>query len=405
MVKKVKMAKILIDIIKNQALSSENEIYGWLIGYQKAKTLNIVAIIECKKFEFQTAISAIPHAQDFQEISSIMPQGIGPIGIYHSHPFSSEVFHSHTDDSTLISLSKQFPHCVSIVTNGKEVNYYHLNENERTSEILIRFFDTEIPRFLLISLEENFSVKISKEVIDSLDKPEILNVRILNKLREYFEKIWKDIELYCNDVRVLKDEKVNQYLRKELNSIPIELKIPPKLKSNLDLTITTNTNKNPNKISEENDCILFSMKITSKIPIYIHNNNRKFHNLDQVIKTELISNNILQKIYDGYIDFNKKRIFCLEDSYLNYFGFYMRLLRFNDKNLNEKRSAKNTFKLLVRLLTLFEYFKGIELPTKVKNHISVFFEDIEKISRDFYWQDEMITKLKNYRNLLNLNRI
>ena len=281
MIKKIKMVKILIDIIKNQALSSENEIYGWLIGYQKAKTLNILAIIECKKFEFQTVITAIPHAQDFQEISSIMPQGIGPIGIYHSHPFSGEVFHSHTDDSTLISLSKQFPHSVSIVTNGTEVNYYHLDENERTSEIPIKFIEPEIPRFLLVSLEENFSLKISKEVIGNLDKPDILNVRILNELREFFEKIWKNIELYCNDVKVLKGERVNQYLRKELNSTPIELKIPTKLKSNIDLTIANNINMNSTKISEENDSILFDMKITSKMPIYIHDINKNFHSLDQ----------------------------------------------------------------------------------------------------------------------------
>ncbi|KKL75306.1 hypothetical protein LCGC14_2056190, partial [marine sediment metagenome] len=82
------ISEIVINIIKSQALSSEKEIYGWLIGFQKEKVSKVLAIIECKRFEQQTLISAIPHAQEFQEISSIMPQGIGPIGIYHSHPFS-----------------------------------------------------------------------------------------------------------------------------------------------------------------------------------------------------------------------------------------------------------------------------------------------------------------------------
>ena len=31
------ISETLVKIIKNQALISENEIYGWLIGYQKDK--------------------------------------------------------------------------------------------------------------------------------------------------------------------------------------------------------------------------------------------------------------------------------------------------------------------------------------------------------------------------------
>ena len=83
------ISETFINIVKSQALSSKYEIYGWLLGYQKDKIPKVLAIIECKQYEQQTLISAIPHAQEFQEISSIMPQGIGPIGIYHSHLFSS----------------------------------------------------------------------------------------------------------------------------------------------------------------------------------------------------------------------------------------------------------------------------------------------------------------------------
>lgn len=374
-----------------------------MIGYQRNNILNIIAIIECKKFEFQTVISAIPHAQEFQEINSVLPQGIDPIGIYHSHPFSSEVFHSHTDDSTLISLSKQFPSCVSIVTNGKEVNYYQLDENYQTTEIPIKFIKTEIPKFLLITFNETLSVRISKEVINNLEKPNMINIRILNALREYFESIWNDMELYCNNIEVLKNENMKLYLRNELNSDPIKLRIPLKLKSNGEIRINLYKRSNSSDMGEDSDNLCLKMKITSKLPIYIHDKNKNFYEIDQIIKTELISNNILQKIYDCCVDFNNKEIFTPKDFYLNYFGFFIRILSFNDKKINGNRYSGKIFEFLSGLLSLFDHFKDIELPKEAKHHILVFFDDIEKLSRNFYWQDDMNKKLINFRNLINLN--
>jgi len=397
---KINIPKILIDVIKKQALSSENEVYGWLIGYQKNNILNILAIIECKKFEFQTVISAIPHAQEFQEISSVLPQGIGPIGIYHSHPFLSKIFHSHTDDSTLISLSKQFPSCVSIVTNGKEVNYYQLNENDQTTEIPIKFIETEVPKFLLIAFNETLSVRISKEVINNLEKPN-LNIRILNALREYFESIWNDMELYCNNVEVLKDENIKQYLRTKLRADPIKLKIPLKLKSNGEIRINLSRSSNSSGMVEDNDNVCLKMKIPLKLPIYIHDKNKKFHKIDQIIKTELISNNILQKVYNCSVDLNNKEIITPKDFFLNYFGFFMRILCFDDKKLNKNRFSGKIFEFLSRLLSIFDNFEEIELSENTKHHLQVFFDDIEKLSYKFYWQDDMNEILMNFRNLIN----
>lgn len=376
-----------------------------MIGYQRNNILNILAIIECKKFEFQTVISAIPHAQEFQEISSVLPQGIGPIGIYHSHPFSSEVFHSHTDDSTLISLSKQFPNCVSIVTNGKKVNYYQLDENYQTTEIPIKFIETEVPKFLLITFKETLSVRISKKVIDNLEKPNMINIRILNALREYFESIWNDLELYCNNIEVLKDENMKPYLRNELSSDPIEIKIPSKFKSNGEIRINLFKRANSGDMVEDDDNLCLKMKITSKLPIYIQDKNKKFHEIDHLIKTELISNNILQKVYNCKVDLNNKEIITPKDFYLNYFGFFIRILSFNDKKINRNRNSGKIFEFLSRLLSLFDHFKDIELPKGAKHHVLVFFNNIEKLSCNFYWQDDMNKKLINFRNLINLNRI
>ena len=148
-IKEFYIPELFINLIKIQALSSENEIYGWLIGYQKDDIPNILAIIECKRFKHQSFISAVPDIKEFQEISSVMPQGIGPIGIYHSHPFSSELFHSHTDDATLISLSNQFPNCVSIITNGVQINYYKMGKESKTKEINVKFTEPKVPKFIL----------------------------------------------------------------------------------------------------------------------------------------------------------------------------------------------------------------------------------------------------------------
>jgi len=346
-------------------------------------------------------ISAIPHAQEFQEISSVLPQGIGPIGIYHSHPFSSEVFHSHTDDSTLISLSKQFPSCASIVTNGKKVNYYQLDENYQTIEIPSKFIETEVPQFLLITFSETLSVRISKEVIDNLEKPNMINIRILNALREYLENIWNDIELYCNNSEVLKDENMKQYLRNELSSDPIEIKIPSKSKYDGDIKIDLDKSSNSSSLVKENDNIYLEMKITSKLPIYIHDKNKKFHEIDNIIKTELISNNILQKVYNCNVDLNNKEIITPKDFFLNYFGFFMRILCFNDKKLNENSFSGKIFESLSRLLSLFDHFEDMELSEKAKHHLLIFFDDIEKLSHNFYWQDDMNKKLMNFRKLIN----
>ncbi len=346
-------------------------------------------------------ISAIPHAEEFQEISSVLPQGIGPIGIYHSHPFSGEVFHSHTDDSTLISLSKQFPSCVSIVTNGKEVNYYQLDEKYQTTEIPIKFIETEVPKFLLITFNETLSVRISKEVIDNLEKPNMINIRILNALREYFESIWNDMELYCNNIEVLKDERVNQYLRNELSSDPIEIKIPSKLKSDGDIKIALDKSSNSSSLVKEIDNLYLKMKITSKLPIYIHDRNKKIYEIDQIIRTELISNNILQKVYNCNVDLNNKEIITPKDLFLNYFGFFMRILCFDAKKLNEDRFSGKIFEFLSRLLSLFDHFEDIELSEKAKHHLLVFFDDIEKLTHKFYWQDDMNKILMNFRNLIN----
>ena len=194
-VKKFLIPHSLIEVIKKQARSSLDEIYGWLIGYSKNDIPHILAISECKRFEQQTLISAIPHALEFQELSSTMPQGIGPIGIYHSHPASSRLFHSHTDDNTLISLTNQFQNCVSIVTNGEEINFYQMGKEKKTREIKVEFDEPEVIDFILVAVDDKFDVRVSNSLLKDLNKTNYVKMKIQNILIDSFQKHWKEFRL------------------------------------------------------------------------------------------------------------------------------------------------------------------------------------------------------------------
>jgi len=244
-------------------LQSENEIYGWLIGYQKDNIPIILAIVECKRFEQQSLISAIPHAEEFQEISSIMPQGIGPIGIYHSHPFSSKIFHSHTDDSTLISLSKQFPNCTSIVTNGKEINYYKRGKNEKIQEISAEFSSPKMIKFFNISFNEVFHLRIDNNILKSKEDRKQLNIKLYNSLSTFLDKIWDELEYFEYRREVVKNALIKLYLTKNIEGKSIQIKIPEKFKENGEVRLQLSKEK-----EENNNFIQFKLKIKVKIPIY-----------------------------------------------------------------------------------------------------------------------------------------
>lgn len=117
------MEKYVKEYIEEHAKENEKEIYGWLIGYDdNLGNVYIIAAYDCQKYAQQTTVSAIPELKEFQFISSGLPQGIGVIGIYHSHP--KGVFHSNIDDTTLKSLKKMYNNVISIVTNGIETKYF-----------------------------------------------------------------------------------------------------------------------------------------------------------------------------------------------------------------------------------------------------------------------------------------
>ena len=326
-----------------------------------------------------------------------MPQGIGPIGIYHSHPFSSEVFHSHTDNSTLISLSNQFPNCISIVTNGEEINFYQMGLNSKTEEIQAEFIEPDIPKFLLISIDEGLNLIINNNFLNNRADENRLKIAILNKLRDYLEEIWIEFEFLYNNSKVSINDSINPYLVDKLTVEPIHLILPEKFKDGNKIKLIIDNIDESEESKIENNQTWFDLNIKAKIPIYITDENITFQKVNQAIKTELISNNILQKIYNCVIDYDKKIIITPDDYFLNFFGFYIRFLFFNINELNKNELSQKTYEVLLKLIALFENFKEIESNDKIRNQIFMFIKDLKKFSKKFRWQNQVKNKIKNLK--------
>jgi len=378
--------KIIVDVIKNQARLSENEIYGWLIGYQKNTIPNVIAIIECNKFEQQTLISAVPNAQEFQDFSTIMPQGIGPIGIYHSHPFSSDIFHSHTDDKTLISLSNQFSNCVSLVTNGKEINYYQMGKNQQINEIRAQFNDPQSLRFLLVSMNIDLEIQVDSNLLTDENYDKKLKIKILNRIKEYLEKIWINLGFYYQNTKIAKQDSIDNYLANNLFDEPIHIKIPQNL-NNLNILISDNLTTE--SIFQNN----IKLKLGVKTPIYIVDQKKYFYEINQAIKIELLSNNILQKIYFSILSDNKSSILLPNDFYIKFFEFYIRFLYFDNPEMNENKLSSKNFEFIYKLISLIENFASVQLDKRFQEYIAKFLTDIENFSIKFQWQKKLKKKI------------
>jgi len=387
-----KISDIFIRAIKNQAINSKNEIYGWLLGYERENIPHILAIFECKSFDHQTLISAVPNVQEFQELSSFLPQGIGPIGIYHSHPFSSEIFHSHTDDSTLISLSNQFTNCISIVTNGQEINFYQMGKNNKTKEVKPKFNQPEVLNYFILRFEEEVGVKIDKLIIDDNNDIRNLNVKIVNDIRDYYENMWKDSQFIINDKPVEKNDKVSIYLPKKDKILYVSLRIGNlnSRKKKVDIII----NKEGKAVTNSNEFIKLNLKIETELPIYLKHENIQFEQLDDTIRTELLSNNILRKVFDSVIDFKKNQIILPEDYFLQYFGFLIRLIFFKEPSYNEHKLSKTNKEIVYKLISQFNTFIDLELSENYKDIIKRFLMEVKEFSSKFSWFEEVNNQIK-----------
>ncbi|TXT63146.1 MAG: hypothetical protein BAJALOKI1v1_780009 [Promethearchaeota archaeon] len=393
---KIRIPEDYITVIKNQALRSENEIYGWLIGYVGNSTSNVIALFECKKFIQQTLISAIPHAQEFQEISSILPQGIGPIGIYHSHPFSSEVFHSHTDDKTLLSLSKQFQESISLVTNGQDINFFKIHHNNIISDIRAEFGVPKIPSFVSFKLNIQFKILIPNKDFINQKKSNSIKMKIFNRIGDFLEDTWQNIKLLYGNKIFSPKNTVKNFLINEINGRALKIKLTD---HNDHITLYLNDKLENNNALYKipgKDVDSYTLELNIKSPIYITEEQKTIQDILEAVKTELIRNNILPKIYNSYIDNLNHKIIIPEDIFINFFGIYIRLLSFCAEGEEDKQiDTHPSLKFLLKLLSLIDTFLTSTLNKSAIDDIASLFSQIRMLHKKFHFTHQFKSDLKS----------
>jgi hypothetical protein len=382
----------------------KNEIYGWLIGYQKKATLHVLVIFECTQFEQQSFISAFPNAREFQKLTAALPQGIGPIGIYHSHPFSSEVFHSHTDDSTLLSLNNQFPNCLSIVTNGKEINFYQMDENNAIKEIGAKYEEPPIPKLLNVRIDEGFVLKVGKTLTSNEQERKKLRNKILNATREFFENTWDDMNFYCKHEKISSSGTIDEYLTNNLNGARVEIRVPEEYKSKgkIQLEIENNDGKEGISVIEQ-DLSIMNFELNLSIPIYIIDESARFDQITSLIKTELLSNNLIPKLYHSELDFEHEVIIIPRDHLLTFFGFYLKFTFFDDIDVNQETWYNDQIEFLLGIFKIIELIKDTAITDQVKDYLNAFLKDVDEIEILFRKSDKVKNILRMYKKMWGIN--
>ncbi|MHA1672195.1 MAG: Mov34/MPN/PAD-1 family protein [Promethearchaeota archaeon] len=189
-------------IIKHHASTSSKEIYGWLLGTEFPNGDSYIWVaIPCVKYTHQSEIGALPDPIEFQDVSAVLPEGMGIIGIYHSHP--NRIFHSSTDNATLARFSALYPKMISAVTNPFPVSkdaenatrWYSLDKNkESVHEISVEFKSIADGRFKFSRWSASWEVQITS--INPISSPNQL-VPILMPLCLDF---MKGSEVSFNDI-------------------------------------------------------------------------------------------------------------------------------------------------------------------------------------------------------------
>ena len=334
-----------------------------------------------------------------------MPQGIGPIGIYHSHPASSRLFHSHTDDNTLISLTNQFQNCVSIVTNGEEINFYQMGKEKKTREIKVEYDEPEVSDFILVAIDEKFDIRVSNGIFKDSNKTNYIKMKIQNILIDSFQNHWNEFGLSKNNLNITEKAKVNKFLTNDITGEPLYIKIPQVTKQIIsNLLILKNQDIN-NGIIEENDYTNLHLSIKTKFLIYVIDHNRDLHDFKNKIRVEFLGNILPQKLHNSILDLQSCKLCIPEDYFLNYFGFFIRILSFKDKKLNKLTISKSNYEFSLKILSSFDLFTNIKVSKRIEAHLAKFLSDLENFSINYDWGDNLKERISLLRINLNLNII
>ncbi|MHA1299656.1 MAG: Mov34/MPN/PAD-1 family protein [Candidatus Helarchaeota archaeon] len=267
------------DFIEEHARSNEKEIYGWLIGYEDHKrNVYICAVFDCRNYTKQTIVAAIPDLREFHMLGSALPQGIGVLGIYHSHP--RNVFHSHTDDSTLNNIKQIYPNVISIVTNGYETKYFRFKDDELLPAKI---------KFKKIKLKESIFFESEIAIPSNCED----KIKLSTYLRDEIEKNWEKRTYWYSNKQIYSINSVSDLIGKK-----IFIKFPQK-----------------------------NFKNQKKIPFFAllyPDPTDKIEKIHEKIKIELIDD-LLQKTNKSTVNVAGNGLMIPETQYIDYMGIPLKV--------------------------------------------------------------------------------
>ncbi len=231
-------------IIKHHASTSSKEIYGWLLGTEFSNGDSYIwAAIPCVKYTHQSEIGALPDPIEFQDVSAVLPEGVGIIGIYHSHP--NRIFHSSTDNATLARFSALYPKMISAVTNPFPVSedaenttrWYSLDKDkESVHEISVEFksFSEERFKFSLWNASWDVHVKSTNPISSPNQLVPLLMPLCLDFLKGSEVSFIDSIDNSVNRKHALNSINSKKWKRAIQNNSILKFDLPPFSKEILD---------------------------------------------------------------------------------------------------------------------------------------------------------------------------
>ena len=273
------------DFILANARAFKAEVYGWLLGYYADNgEPTILGAYDCQKFVEQTLISAIPEPKEYHEIAVSLPNGIGVVGMYHSHPAGSNIFHSHIDDSTVIDYTRLAENFVSLVTNGTDVQCFMLvdKKSRKLKKIEPQLKLPKTP--FCTQFRVNLNVHLPK------NGSQIESHVITSQFADLFFNHWEKRRYILPGSKKIMDDKTR------LSNIPED----PSNRANIleiDLGALQGEKETPKA-----DCISVSEKVEVKV---FHKNSETIANVDQKVQNAVL-NQLNQRILKGCLDPNRK---------------------------------------------------------------------------------------------------
>jgi hypothetical protein len=206
-----------------------------------------------------------------------------------------------------------------------------------------------------------------------------------------------------NSKKISLSDIIKDFLCKDITDPSIKLKIPHSLKEDkkIILYIPQKNKKNSNQSSEE--YLDLEFEINARIPIYFVNKDVLLEEIINSIKTELISNNLLRKIFNSIVDIDSGMIKTPEDININFFGFYINLQGFKNKKLNDLIESDTLLNFFQKNYVLFQELLNNRANDKIKKDIRYFLEDFNSIVKYFHWKQEVKNKLKKLKEIIIFN--